>query len=104
MIITTTPNIEGKAIYEYLGIVTGEAIMGANVFRGLLAGISYITGGSYNPVRETALREMEQQATQRGANAIVGIEWSSHVYPHLTMAERLGDNRLEGFDDEGHPR
>ena len=81
MITTTTPNIEGKEIYEYLGIVAGEAIMGANIFRDFLAGITDIIGGRSGvyedkliEARETALRELEQHATQRGANAIVGVD------------------------------
>ncbi len=81
MITTTTPNIEGKEIYEYLGIVAGEAIMGANIFRDFLAGITDIIGGRSGvyedkliEARETALRELEQHATQRGANAVVGVD------------------------------
>ena len=81
MITTTTPNIEGKEIYEYLGIIAGEAIMGANIFREFLAGITDIIGGRSGvyedkliEARETALRELEQHATQRGANAVVGVD------------------------------
>jgi uncharacterized protein YbjQ (UPF0145 family) len=81
MITTTTPNIEGKQITDYLGIVTGEAIMGANIFRDFLAGIRDIIGGragAYESklidARETALREMEAEAGQRGANAVVGVD------------------------------
>ena len=81
MITTTTPNIEGKEIYEYLGIIAGEAIMGANIFRDFLAGITDIIGGRSGvyedkliEARETALRELEQPATQRGANAVVGVD------------------------------
>ena len=81
MITTTTPNIEGKAITDYLGIVTGEAIMGANIFRDFLAGIRDIIGGRAGAyenklidARETALSEMEDEATRRGTNAIVGVD------------------------------
>ena len=81
MITITTPNIEGKEISDYLGIVTGEAIMGANIFRDFLAGIRDIIGGwagAYESklidARETALREMEAEAAQRGANAVVGVD------------------------------
>jgi len=81
MIMTTTPNIEGKEIYEYLGIVAGEAIMGANIFQDFLAGITDIIGGRSGvyedkliEARETELRELEQHATQRGANAVVGVD------------------------------
>jgi uncharacterized protein YbjQ (UPF0145 family) len=81
MLITTTPNIEGKEITDYLGIVTGEAIMGANIFRDFLAGIRDIIGGRAGAyenklieARQTALREMEEEAAQRGANAVVGVD------------------------------
>lgn len=81
MIITTTPSIEGKRITKYLGIVTGETIIGANIFRDLFAGIRDIVGGrsgAYEEVlreaKDTALREMQQLAQQSGANAVVGID------------------------------
>ncbi len=81
MITTTTHNIEGRQITEYLGIVTGEAIMGANVFRDFLAGITDLVGGRSGTYeskladgRETALREMQQFAQQRGAHAVVGVD------------------------------
>ena len=81
MSTTTTPNIEGQEITDYLGIVTGQAIMGANILRDFLAGITDIIGGrsgAYEDkliqARETALREMEEHATTLGANAIVGVD------------------------------
>lgn len=81
MIQTTTPSIEGKKITQYLGIVTGEAIIGANLFRDLFAGIRDIVGGrsgSYEEVlreaKQNALTEMEENARRMGANAIVGID------------------------------
>lgn len=81
MITTTTHNIEGRQITEYLGIVTGEAIMGANVFRDFLAGITDLVGGRSGTYeskladgRETALNEMQQLAQQLGANAVVGVD------------------------------
>jgi uncharacterized protein YbjQ (UPF0145 family) len=81
MISTTTPTIEGHPIKQYLGIVTGEAIMGANVFRDFFAGIRDIVGGrtaSYEQVltdaRTAAITEMEQRAAERGANAVVGVD------------------------------
>ncbi len=86
MIVTTTPGIEGKQISEYLGIVTGEAIMGANVFRDLFAGIRDIVGGrsaAYEQelakARQIALDEMEATAAQRGANAVVGVDLDYEV-------------------------
>lgn len=86
MIITTTPSVEGKQITEYLGIVTGEAIMGANVFRDLFAGIRDIVGGrsaayekELSKARQIALEEMEAVAAQRGANAVVGVDLDYEV-------------------------
>ena len=81
MITTTTNTIEGKQIREYLGLVTGEAIMGANVFRDFMAGITDLIGGrsgTYESkladARETALQELQDIAQQKGANAVVGID------------------------------
>jgi uncharacterized protein YbjQ (UPF0145 family) len=81
MIVTTTPTIEGRTIKEYRGIVTGETILGANVFRDLFAGIRDIVGGrseSYEKTlreaREAALFEMQAEARNRGADAVVGID------------------------------
>lgn len=81
MIITTTNQIEGKPAREYLGIVTGETIIGANIFKDLFAGIRDIVGGrsgTYERViqeaRATALQEMEQKAAYLGANAVIGVD------------------------------
>lgn len=81
MIISTTNNIEGQTIKEYKGIVFGETIIGANIFKDILAGIRDIIGGrsgAYERVmmeaRETSLREMRERAEQTGANAIVGVK------------------------------
>ncbi len=81
MIITTTHDIQGRTIREYLGVVTGEAVMGANLFRDLFAGIRDIVGGrsgSYEKelkrAREIAFAEIEQEASKLGANGIVGID------------------------------
>jgi uncharacterized protein YbjQ (UPF0145 family) len=81
MIITTTPNIEGKPIREYLGVVTGEAVLGANLFRDLFAGIRDIVGGrsgSYEKelkkAREIAFEAIQTQASALGANAVVGVD------------------------------
>lgn len=80
MIITTTPNIEGQPIRQYLGIATAETIIGANVVRDFMAGLRDFFGGrsnSYEEVlkqgKEEALREIEERAAAMGANAIVGI-------------------------------
>ena len=81
MLITTTPNIEGHHISRYYGVVTGETIIGANLFRDLFASVRDIVGGrssTYEEVlreaKETALREMEEQAVKLGANAVVGVD------------------------------
>ncbi len=81
MLVTTTPSIEGKRIINYYGIVTGETIIGANMFRDLFASIRDIVGGrsgAYEEVlrqaKDTALKEMEEQAFRMGANAVVGVD------------------------------
>ena len=86
MIMTTTPSIEGKAIAEYRGIVTGEAILGANIFRDFFAGIRDIVGGrstayerELQKARQIALQEVEDEARSLGANAVVGIDLDYEV-------------------------
>lgn len=86
MIVTTTPNVEGKTISQYLGIVTGEAILGANIFRDLFAGIRDIVGGrsaAYEKelarARQIALQEAQEQAARLGADAVVGIDLDYEV-------------------------
>lgn len=81
MLITTTPNIEGKRIVKYLGLVTGEAILGANIFKDFFAGIRDIVGGrsaayeeELRKAKEIALTEMKQQAMELGANAVIGVD------------------------------
>lgn len=86
MIITTTPGLESRAIREYLGIVTGEAIIGANIVKDFLAGIRDVVGGrsgayekALRTAREEALRAMAVEAQARGANAIVGVDLDYEV-------------------------
>ena len=86
MLITTTPTIEGKRIREYRGIVTGEAILGANIFRDVFAGIRDIVGGrsagyekELRSARETALAELAANAQQLGANAVIGVDLDYEV-------------------------
>lgn len=81
MISTTTPSIEGRRIVDYKGIVTGEAILGANMFRDFFASIRDMVGGrsgAYEKVlrsaRDTAIEEMEAEARARGADAVVGVD------------------------------
>ena len=81
MILTTTPTLEGQPIKQYLGIVTGENIIGANAIKDFMAGLTDFFGGrstTYEKVlieaKESALAELQQRAAQKGANAIVGID------------------------------
>ncbi len=86
MITTTTPTVDGHRVTQYLGIVTGETIIGANIFRDLFASVRDIVGGrsgSYEKVlgeaRETALREMQERAALLGANAVIGVDLDYEV-------------------------
>jgi len=97
MIITTTPTIEGRPIAKYHGIVTGEAILGANVFRDLFASITDIIGGrsgayeqELGKARKTALGEMEDAARGMGANAIVGVDLDYEVINNMLMVSASG--------------
>jgi uncharacterized protein YbjQ (UPF0145 family) len=81
MIVTTTATIEGRPVREYVGIVTGEAVIGANIFRDLFAGVRDVIGGrsgSYEKVfkeaREAALNEMMAEARSKGADAVIGVD------------------------------
>ena len=81
MIITTTPSIEGKRIVEYLGVIAGEAIVGANIFRDIFAAVTDIVGGrsgayesALRDARETALNELRDAARDLGGNAVVGVD------------------------------
>jgi uncharacterized protein YbjQ (UPF0145 family) len=81
MIQTTTPTVDGRTITEYLGVVTGEAILGANIVRDLFAGIRDIVGGragayeeELRKARQIALAELAAEAVTRGADAVVGID------------------------------
>ncbi len=97
MIVTTTPTIEGRPVSDYLGIVTGEAILGANIFRDLFAGIRDIVGGrsaAYEQelakARKTALREMEEAAGALGAQAVVGVDLDYEVINNMLMVTASG--------------
>lgn len=81
MILTTTNNLDNKPITQYLGVVSGETIIGANIFKDFFAGIRDIVGGrsgSYERVlreaKDTAMREMQDEALRLGADAVVGID------------------------------
>jgi uncharacterized protein YbjQ (UPF0145 family) len=86
MIITTTPSIEGQRITRYLGLVAGEAILGANLFKDLFAGIRDIVGGrsatyerELQRARDIALEELADRARALGANAVVGVDLDYEV-------------------------
>lgn len=81
MIVTTTPTLQGRDIVEYKGLVTGEAILGANIFKDLFAGIRDIVGGrsaAYEEelakARQIAIEEMKAEAHRLGGNAVVGVD------------------------------
>lgn len=81
MLVTTTPHVEGQRIVKYIGLVSGETIIGANFIKDFFAGIRDIVGGrsgSYEKVlrqaKETAIYEMQQYAASLGANAVVGVD------------------------------
>ncbi|MEX2571299.1 MAG: heavy metal-binding domain-containing protein [Gemmatimonadota bacterium] len=81
MLVLTTPNIEGKRITEYLGLVTGEAILGANIFRDFFAGVRDVVGGrsgayeeELRKAKQIAIREMVEEATARGGNAVIAVD------------------------------
>ena len=86
MIMTTTNNVEGRPAQRYFGIVTGEVIVGANLFRDLFASVRDIVGGrsgAYEDVlqraREQALQEMRTRAASLGANAVIGVDLDYEV-------------------------
>ncbi len=81
MLVVTTPSIEGKKIVRYMGIVTGEAILGANIFKDFFAGIRDIVGGrsaayekELGQAKEIAIEEMKEKARALNANAVVGVD------------------------------
>jgi len=81
MIVVTTPTVDGREIGEVYGMVSGEAILGANIFKDFFAGIRDIVGGrsaayeqELRKAKEIALQEMENEAAALGANAIVGVD------------------------------
>lgn len=86
MIVTTTQTVEGKHIVAYKGVIAGEAILGANVFKDMFAGLRDIVGGrsgtyerELQRAREIALKELEQKAADAGANAVVGVDLDYEV-------------------------
>ena len=81
MLVTTTPSLEGKRIIRYHGLVSGEAILGANIFKDFFAGIRDIVGGrsaayerELRRAKDIAIEEMVQQARSLGSNAVVAVD------------------------------
>lgn len=81
MLVVTTPGLEGRRVTRYLGLVSGDAILGANIFKDFFAGIRDIVGGrsaayeqELRKAKSIALGEMEAEAAQLGANAVVGVD------------------------------
>ena len=105
MIVTTTPAIEGRPVQQYLGIVTGEVIVGANLVRDLFAAVTDIVGGrsgKYEQVlqraREEAIAEMQDNALKLGGNAVIGVDLD------VLIREDRRDPRLEhrrAIEEEG---
>ena len=97
MIVTTTPSVEGREIAQYCGVVVGEAILGANIFRDVFAQITDIVGGrsgayekSLQEARETALGELEERAAAAGGNAVVGVDLDYEVINNMLMVSASG--------------
>ena len=97
MIVTTTPSIEGRSIREYRGVVVGEAILGANIFRDVFAQITDIVGGrsgayeqELGKARDIALRELEERAVAAGGNAVVGVDLDYEVVNNMLMVSASG--------------
>ena len=91
MLTTTTPSIEGKQIQDYLGIVTGEAVLGANLFKDFFAGIRDVVGGrsgayekELRKAREMALEDLQNTATELGANAVIAVDIGYEVLGEKT--------------------
>lgn len=97
MIVTTTSTVEGRPAREYLGIVTGEAILGANIFRDIFAQVRDIVGGrsgAYEEelakARKTALAEMKDEARLVDADAILGVDLDYEVINNMLMVTASG--------------
>ncbi len=96
MLVVTTPNIEGKRIKRYLGLVSGEAILGANIFKDFFAGIRDIVGGrsaayekELRRAKDIAIREMSEQAHALGGNAVIAVDLD-----YETIGSGAGSNML----------
>lgn len=102
MIITTTPTIEGRTIEAYLGIVTGEAILGAHIGRDILASFTDILGGrsreyeeEVRKARDIAIEEMAAEAASKGGNAVVGVDIDYEVIRQGMLMVSAGGTAVE---------
>ena len=97
MIVTTTPSVENRRITAYHGVVTGETIIGANIFRDMFAGIRDIVGGrsgayekALSKARTSAISEMQDRAREAGGNAVVGVDLDYEVINNMLMVSASG--------------
>lgn len=97
MIVTTTPEIQGRLVRDYLGVVTGDAILGANIFKDFFAGVRDIVGGrsgayeaELGRARAIAMAEMQEAARKLGADAIVGTDLDFAVINNMLMVSCSG--------------
>lgn len=97
MIVTTTPFVEGHPVRQYYGLVSGQAVLGANVFRDMFAGIRDIVGGrsaayekELRRAQDLAVEEMKQQAASFGANAVIGIDLDYENIGNMLMVSASG--------------
>ena len=97
MIVTTTPSVEGKSISAYHGVVVGEAILGANIFRDIFAQVRDIVGGrsgayeaALGEARDTAIKETQERAAAMGGNAVVGVDLDYEVINNMLMVSASG--------------
>ncbi len=97
MLVLTTPSVEGKRITRYFGLVTGEAILGANIFRDFFAGIRDVVGGrsaayetELRRAKNLAVEEMTDQALAQGANAIVSVDLDYECIGNMLMVTASG--------------
>lgn len=97
MLLTTTNTLEGKQVDQYLGIVTGEVIVGANVLKDFVAGLTDFFGGrsgvyerTFAEAREQALSEMAARAKQLGADAVIGVDLDYETIGAMLMVNASG--------------
>jgi uncharacterized protein YbjQ (UPF0145 family) len=97
MILSTTSALDNKKVTKYLGVVTGEAIIGANIFRDIFASITDVIGGrsgayekSLQEAREIALRELQAQAEELGADAVIGVDLDYETMEGMLMVSVSG--------------